>query len=48
MPITIVAPPAACTGPTGSPNTTTPASAPTSGSRLRKAPAASAEIRFWP
>jgi hypothetical protein len=48
MPATIAAPPAACSGPTGSPNTTIPATAPTSGSRLRKAPASSAAMRLCP
>ena len=48
MPITIVAPPATCSRPSGSPNATTPATAPTRGSRFRKAPAASAEIRACP
>ena len=35
-------------GPAGSPKTTTPATAPTSGSRLRKAPATSADTRLCP
>jgi hypothetical protein len=34
--------------PTGSPNTTAPAAAPTSGSRFTKAPASSAGTRAWP
>ena len=45
MPARMATPPASCTGPAGSPKTTTPATAPTSGSRLRKAPATSADTR---
>jgi len=43
MPPTIAAPPASWAGPSGSPNTTMPAIAPTSGSRFRNAPATSAD-----
>ena len=48
MPATIARPPAICPGPTGSPNATAPAMAPTSGSRFRKAPATSADTRLCP
>jgi len=48
MPARMAAPPAACTGPIGLPNTTTPAIAPISGSRLTKAPATSADTRLCP
>src|SRR6266568_7811185 len=48
MPAMMAAPPVTCAGPTGSANTTMPATAPTSGSRLRKAPATSAGIRLCP
>lgn len=44
----MAAPPASCGKPAGSPNATTPVTAPTSGSRLRNAPATSAEIRVCP
>jgi hypothetical protein len=46
MPATMAAPPAIWAGPAGSPNANTPTTAPTSGSRLRKAPATSAETRL--
>ena len=48
MPARMARPPATCTSPTGLPNATTPAMAPTSGSRFRKAPATSADTRLWP
>src|ERR1035441_1713725 len=48
MPATMAAPPVTCSGPTGLPKMTTPASAPTSGSRLRNAPAISADTRLCP
>jgi hypothetical protein len=48
MPATMAAPPTACGTPTGFPNTTAPAMAPTSGSRLRNAPATSAETLLCP
>jgi hypothetical protein len=48
MPAMIAAPPSACGGPAGSPKTTTPAIAPTSGSILTKAPATSADTRLCP
>jgi hypothetical protein len=48
MPATMAAPPAAWVSPAGSPNATTPITAPTSGSRFRKAPATSAETRLCP
>ena len=48
MPATMAAPPATWTSPTGSPNAAAPAMAPTSGSRLRNAPATSAETRLCP
>ena len=48
MPATMAAPPTACGTPTGSPNATAPAMAPTSGSRLRNAPATSAETLLCP
>ena len=46
MPVTMPAPPASCTGPSGLPKSTTPMAAPKSGSRLRKAPATSAFTRL--
>ena len=48
MPATMATPPAACARPTGSPNATAPAMPPTSGSRLRNAPATSAETLLCP
>ena len=48
MPATMAAPPANSAIPTGSPNTPAPAMAPTSGSRLRNAPATSADTRLCP
>ena len=48
MPATMATPPAICARPTGSPNTTAPAMAPTSGSRFRNAPATSADTRLCP
>ncbi len=48
MPARIAAPPATCAGPTGLPKTTAPATAPTKGSRLRNAPAISADTRLCP
>jgi hypothetical protein len=48
MPTMIAAPPTAWAGPAGSPNTTTPARAPTSGSMFTKAPATSADTRLCP
>jgi hypothetical protein len=48
MPATMAAPPATCTGPSGLPKMATPAMAPTSGSRLRNAPATSADTRLCP
>ncbi len=44
----MAAPPAAWVGPNGLAKTTTPAMAPTSGSRLRNAPATSADTRLCP
>jgi len=44
----IAAPPASWAGPSGSANSTVPAIAPTSGSRLTNAPATSARTRLWP
>ncbi len=46
MPTRIAAPPASWTGPSGSANTIVPRMAPTSGSRLRNAPATSADTRL--
>jgi len=46
MPVTMPAPPASCTGPSGLPKSTTPMAAPKSGSRLRNAPATSAFTRL--
>jgi hypothetical protein len=46
MPVTMPAPPANWTGPSGLPKTTTPIAAPNSGSRLRNAPATSAVTRL--
>lgn len=48
MPAMMAAPPATCTGPAGSPNRMMPATAPTSGSMLRKAPATSADTQVCP
>jgi hypothetical protein len=48
MPATMATPPTACGTPTGFPNATAPATAPTSGSRLRNAPATSAETLLCP
>ena len=48
MPATMAAPPATWARPTGSPNAAAPAMAPTSGSRLRNAPATSADTRLCP
>ncbi|HUZ22981.1 MAG TPA: zinc-binding dehydrogenase [Streptosporangiaceae bacterium] len=48
MPATIAAAPAICGRPNGSPKTTTPTAAPTSGSRLRKGAAVAAGTRDWP
>ncbi len=48
MPARMATPPHTCARPAGSPNATAPAMAPTSGSRLRNAPATSAETRLWP
>ena len=48
MPATMAAPPATCARPTGSPNAAAPTMAPTSGSRLRNAPATSADTRLCP
>ena len=48
IPATIAAPPPSGRGPAGSPNAAMPASAPTSGSRLRNAPATSAGTFFCP
>ena len=48
MPAMMAAPPAACGTPAGSPNATAPAMAPTSGSKLRNAPATSAETLLCP
>jgi hypothetical protein len=48
MPATMARPPATCAKPAGSPNATAPAMAPTSGSRLRNAPATSAGTRLCP
>ncbi|HEX3924356.1 MAG TPA: hypothetical protein VHY31_18875 [Streptosporangiaceae bacterium] len=48
MPARMAAPPSTWTRVTGSANTTAPAIAPTSGSRLRNAPATLAGTRVWP
>jgi hypothetical protein len=48
MPATMAAPPPTWTGPSGLPKMATPAMAPTSGSRLRNAPATSADTRLCP
>jgi EmrB/QacA subfamily drug resistance transporter len=48
IPTMTARPPASCLGPTGSPKNMTPATAPTSGSMLRNAPAISAETRLCP
>jgi hypothetical protein len=48
MPARMATPPAAWAMPTGSPKTTAPAAAPTSGSRFTNAPATSAETRACP
>jgi hypothetical protein len=48
IPATIAVPPPTWRSPAGSPNTAMPASAPMSGSRLRNAPATSAETFFCP
>ncbi len=48
MPAMMAVPPMAWTGPAGSPKTTMPAIAPTSGSMLTKAPATSADTRLCP
>ncbi len=48
MPPRMAAPPPSWAGPAGLPKTTTPATAPTSGSMLRNAPAISAGSRLWP
>ncbi len=48
MPTIMAAPPASCPEPNGLPKTTTPAIAPTSGSRLRNAPATSDDTRLCP
>jgi len=48
MPTRMAAPPVSWAGPTGSPKTTAPAAAPTKGSRLRNAPAISADTRLCP
>ncbi len=48
MPARMAAPPVACLAPTGSPKNTIPAMAPTSGSKLRNAPATSAGTRLCP
>lgn len=47
MPATIAMPPATWALPTGSPKAAAPRTAPTTGSRLRKAPAVSGETRAW-
>ena len=48
IPVRMAAAPMAWGAPTGSPNTSAPAAAPTSGSRFTKAPASSAGTRAWP
>jgi hypothetical protein len=48
MPARMAAPPAICFRPAGLAKKTTPAMAPTSGSRFRNAPATSADTRLCP